>query len=152
MKRALILAAVSATSLLGLVPAAQAELRVSKNQRLAHDPSTFRSKDMTAVAVNPANPNHVVQVNANYLSEDCEGSRSLDGGATWSRADAFAVPPGYGQSCRVSNHLAESMYQTVQFGSGNNVYATYIDPQLAAGGGEQGQAVVVIRSTDGGAN
>ena len=152
MKRALILAAVSATSLLGLATTAQAELRASKNYRLAHDPSTNRIKDMTALAVNPNNANHVVQVDANYLSEDCEGTRSLDGGTTWSRADAFAVPPGYAQSCRISTHLAESMYQTVAFGSGQNVYATYITPQLAAGGGEQGQAVVVVRSTDGGQN
>ena len=158
MKRALILAAVSATSLLGLAPAAQGELRVSKNYRLAHDPSNTRSKDMTALAVNPNNANHVVQVNANYLTEDCEGTRSLDGGTTWTRADAFALPtppagePGYAQSCRISTHLAESMYQTVAFGSGQNVYATYITPQLVAGGGEQGQAVVVVRSTNGGAN
>src|SRR5688500_11167452 len=114
MKRALSLAVVSAVALLGLVPAAQAELRVSKNYRLLSDPATFRSKDMTGVAVNPANPNHVVQVNANYLSEDCEGTRSLDGGTTWSVADPFALPtppagqPGYAQSCRISNHLAES--------------------------------------------
>ena len=158
MKRILILGAVSAMTLLGLVPAAQAELRVSKNYRLAHDPSSFRNKDMTAVAVNPNNANHVVQVNANYHSENCEGSRSLDGGTTWSTADPFALPtppagePGYALSCRISNHLAESMYQTVRFGSGQNVYATYITPQLVAGGGEQGQAVVVVRSTDGGAN
>ena len=143
-------------ALLGLVPAAQAELRVSKNYRLVSDPSAFRFKDMPAIAVNPNNPNHVVQVNANNLTQDCEGTASFDGGTTWSAAQPFALPPtepgtgGWGQSCRVTSHAAEAMYQTVAFGSGQNVYATYITPQLATGGAEQTQAVVVVRSTDGG--
>jgi hypothetical protein len=98
--RLISLAVLAATVvLLGLVPAAQAEVRVSPNYRLASDPSPFRGRDQTALAVNRGNPQHVVQINANYLDLTCESSVSFDGGDTWSAAVALPFPAGLIPSC-----------------------------------------------------
>ena len=143
-----------AIALAGSVPAAQADLRVEKNQRLTADSSPFRGKDQVALAVNPNNPQHIVATNSDYLNEACEASASFDGGATWNEAFSLQPPaPGIGApflpTCRVSDHAGESMFQGVVFGSGQNVYATSITPR-AASGVEQGASGLVYRSTDGG--
>ena len=124
--------------------AAQADVRVGQNYRLTSDPSAFRGKDQAGFAVNPANPQHIVEANANYLSEDCEATASFDGGVTWTEAAPLTPPtPAIGlpflPSCRISNHLGESMFQTVAFGTGMNVYTTAITPRAAVFG-EEGAA------------
>lgn len=148
---AIIAAGVALTS---AVPVAQADVRADKNWRLTASANPFRGNDQIALAVNPANPRHVVATYANYLTEECEGTASFDGGATWSDAFVLTPPaPGIGapflKSCRISNHLGESMFQTVAFGTGNNVYATSITPRTAAFG-EAGSSLIVYKSTDGG--
>jgi len=159
MTRGFRLAVVTAViGLVGLVPGAQADVRVGQNYRLKSDSGPFRGKDQLALAVDPRNPRHIVEVNANYLTENCEGTASFDGGATWS--DHFALRPPTpsageqpfqrGVSCRIGNHLGETMFQTVAFGSGQNVYATSITARIAASGGEQGASALVYKSTDGG--
>jgi putative cell wall-binding protein len=135
-------------------PAAQADLKVAKNFRLPADNSGFRGKDEVGLAVNPANPQHVVATNSDYLDESCEATASFDGGATWSTAFPLQVPtPAIGSpflpSCRVSNHAGESMFQGVTFGSGMNVYAVSITPR-AAGGVEEGASVLLYKSSNGG--
>jgi putative cell wall-binding protein len=140
--------------LLTLLPAAQADVRVGQNYRLNSDSNTFRGKDQVALAVDPSNSQHIVETNANYLTERCEATASFDGGVTWNQA-VDLVPPtpavglGFQPSCRISNHLGESMFQTVAFGSGQNVYATSITPRLAAFG-EEGASTLIYKSTDGG--
>ena len=124
LKRALVLAAVTAVGAsLAVVPGAGAELRVGKNYRLMSDREPFRGKDQVGLAVNPRNPRHIVEVHANYLTEDCEFTASFDGGVTW-RPQGRLVPPHpvggedpFQPTCRVSDHLAEQMYQTVAFGA-----------------------------------
>ncbi|MDQ3146453.1 MAG: glycoside hydrolase, partial [Actinomycetota bacterium] len=148
--------AVAAGSLLvGIVPVAQAELRVGKSYRLASDPAPFRGKDATALVANPSNPQHIVEVNSNYLSQECEYTVSRDGGNTWSTATAFRPPaPGGGEpfvpTCRASDHLADYTFQTVEFGSGDSVYAVFSTPRRTSAGGEQGSSILVAKSTDGG--
>jgi putative cell wall-binding protein len=143
-------------ALVGLVPAAQADLRVGQNYRLASDSNPFRGKDQVALAVDPANRQHIVATNANYLTEDCEATTSFDGGKTWSEAVPLQSPPaGIGlpflPSCRISNHLGESMFQTVAFGSGQSVYAVSITPRSAvSAAGEEGASAIVYKSTNGG--
>ena len=141
-------------ALTGLVPAALADLRVDQNHRLTSDANPFRGKDQLALAVDPSNTRHIVATNANYLTEECEATTSFDGGATWSEASPLASPPaGIGlpflPSCRISNHLGKSMFQTVAFGTGENVYATSITPRSTAGG-EEGAAAILYKSTNGG--
>jgi len=141
-------------ALAGGVPAAQADLRVSQNYRLASDANPFRGSDQVALAVDPSNSQHLVETNANYLSEQCEATTSFDGGVTWS--DAFSLsPPAAGiglpflPSCRISNHAGESMFQSVTFGSGQNVYATSITPRSTTTG-EEGATAIIYKSTNGG--
>ena len=140
--------------LICLVSAAQADVRVGQNYRLTSDPSAFRGKDQAGFAVNPANPQHIVEANANYLTENCEATASFDGGVTWTEAAPLTPPtPAIGMpflpSCRISNHLGESMFQTVAFGSGTNVYTTAITPRSASYG-EEGASALIYKSTDGG--
>ena len=105
--RALVVGAVA----LGVgASAAHADLRVGQNYRLTSDQSQFRGKDEGALAVNPANPRHIVQTNANYLTQSCEGTASFDGGETWIEAFTMQGPTvstgyGYLRSCRVGNLL-----------------------------------------------
>jgi len=151
----LLVAAVAAGLLAGIVPAAQAELRVGENYRLASDPAQFRGKDAVALAVNPNDSQHIVEVNANHLLGECEATVSRDGGSTWSTAAVLRPPaPGVGEpfvpTCRASDHLADFTFQTVVFGSGQNVYAVFSTPRSTASGGEQGSSVLVAKSVDGG--
>src|SRR4051794_23991279 len=84
-------------ALTGLASAAQADLRVSQNYRLASDSNPFRGKDQVALAVDPSNRQHIVATNANYLTEECEATTSFDGGKTWSEAFSLqAHPAGIG--------------------------------------------------------
>ncbi len=144
--RWLSLAVLTATvGLLGLVPAAQAELRVGPNYRLDADSSPFRGQDQTGLAVNPDDPQHVVQVNANYLERTCEGSASFDGGKTWSAAVPLPQPAkpletGFNPSC--------STNQSVEFGSNGNVYAAATASQTAPAFPDS--STLVFRSSNGG--
>jgi RTX calcium-binding nonapeptide repeat (4 copies)/ell wall binding domain 2 (CWB2) len=131
--------------LLGLVPAAQAEVRVSPNYRLDSDSSPFRGRDQTALAVNRSNPQHVVQINANYLDLTCESSVSFNGGDTWSAAVPLPFPsPGTGAPFAPSC----STFQSVEFGSGQNVYTTATAVRTAPDFPDA--STLVFRSTDGG--
>ncbi|MDQ3716886.1 MAG: cell wall-binding repeat-containing protein, partial [Actinomycetota bacterium] len=145
MKRKLSLAAVAATAgALGFTPGAQAEVRVSENFRVTSDANAFRGKDQVALAINPTNAQHIVEVNENKLTQECEGTRSLDGGATWSDAAVLPLPDGglpFAQICRTS--------QTIEFGSGQNVYATSAAPRVSSTG-PQANSTLLYKSTDGG--
>lgn len=142
------LAVLTATvGLLGLLPAAQAELRVGQNYKLDDSKNSFRGEDQTGLAVNPSNPQHVVQVNADYWERTCESSVSFDGGKTWSDAVPLQQPapklllePAFNPSCQTN--------QSVEFGSDGNVYtataASRTEPAFPD------TSVLLFRSTDGG--
>ncbi len=139
--------------LAGLVPAAEAAVKVGKNYRMTSDLNPFRGKDQIGMAVNPNNSNHIVATHANYLTENCEGTASFDGGVTWTPAAVLQPPTaglGFRPSCRISNHLAEHMYQSVAFGTGNTVYAVSGVPKFSAPSVEEGASTMVFKSTDGG--
>ena len=137
----------AAVVLLGLVPAAQAEVRVSPNYRLDSDSNPFRGRDQTALAVNRSNPQHVVQINANYLDLTCESSVSFDGGTTWSAAVPLPFPAAPAGGTAIPSC---STYQSVEFGSGQNVYAAASAANLPPDVPDTG--IVVLKSTDGGLN
>jgi len=141
------LAVLTATvGLLGLVPAAQAELRVGPNYRLNADSNPFRGQDQPGFAVNPDDPQHVVQVNANYLERTCEGSVSRDGGKTWSAAVPLPQPApsieagAFNPSCTTN--------QSVEFGSNGTVYAAATASKSTPAFPDSG--VLVFKSTNGG--
>ena len=141
----------SATAVLGLAPAAQAEVRVSPNYRLAADKAPFRFQDQPGLAVNPNNPNHVVAVNANYLDSDCETSVSTDGGSTWS--PPVSLRPPTGQNFRQWCHNTVGTNQIVEFGTGQNVYTAVSAQRDVPGiGFLEDAAALLYKSTDGGAD
>ncbi|MGH9076537.1 MAG: sialidase family protein, partial [Acidimicrobiales bacterium] len=117
----------------------------------------LRGLDIPAFAVDPANPSHIVLVDENFLTAQCEYHVTFDGGRTWSGgrlttpAD-FAQPP--------CNTFDSGGYahddQSVVFGSGNNVYTTFAShrglqerPETHVIQGE-GDSVMVAHSSDGG--
>lgn len=133
----------AAVLLVGLAPAAHAELRVGENFRLKSDPDPFRQKDALGLAVNPDNRQHIVSIVANYLDLRCEASVSRDGGDTWSPAVGLSPPaatPAFDERC--------NFFQSIEFGSGNNVYAAVtagrVSPALSD------SATLVYKSTNGG--
>jgi hypothetical protein len=147
MMRWISLAVLTATvGILGLVPAAQAEVRVSLNDKLDSDSSPFRGRDQPGLAVNPANPQHVVQINANYLDLTCEGSVSSDGGETWS--DAVPLAPPRPSSLLSPFEPSCSSYQSIEFGSGDNVYATATAGRTGTSFADS--STLVFKSEDGG--
>ncbi len=146
--------AIPALLLTLLVPgAADARLSVSNNYRLQDPAGPGRGKDAVSMAVDPANPKHIVEVNADWDTGVCEHHVSFDGGRHWKGADAFVAPEEFGvRSCSVGPHLAEHMQSGgIAFGSGQNVYATIASPKpKLPEGAEEGKSLMVSVSRDGG--
>src|SRR3954469_14713618 len=132
----LALLAVGAVTLV-LASAAQAEVRVSPNYRLNSDSSPFRGQDQVAFAVSPTNPQHVVEINANYLDSTCEATASFDGGATWSAAFTLPIPGASGQLLAFlkgcTNTVGLSPY--VEFGKDDQTVYTVATSQRQDVGG-----------------
>lgn len=151
-KRRLSLAAIAAAAagVLGFSPSAQAQMRVGENFRVTSDANAVRAKDQVALAINPANAQHIVVVNEDKLNQVCEGTRSLDGGATWSDAVPLPTPAPntgagdlpFGPGCNA--------FQTVEFGNANAVYTIAAAPRVNPDGTTQGNSSLVYKSTDGG--
>ena len=133
--------------------------RVAANARVGtENPDPFRGGDIPGVAADPADPRHIVMVNDNFVTGDCEFRVTFDGGSRWEAGklrapDGFASPP-----CRtLSSGGYPHMNQSVAFGTGQNVYTVFDSPKgpqqvYGAPGFGQGQAdsVLVARSSDGG--
>ena len=146
------LAVLTATvGLLGLVPVAEAEVRVSPNYRLNSDSAPFRGKDQVGLQSNPANPQHVVAVNAEHHDSECEASASFNGGTSWSARFPLTPPAATGNEQPFLKSCATGAYnQSIEFGSGQNVY-TAVTAQRAGAGFAQDPTVLLYRSTNGGA-
>ncbi len=125
--------------------AAPGDVRVGKNYRMQTDRKASRAKDAVGLAVDPKDTKHIVSVNTDWADQECEFHTSFDGGRTWRGGDLQA-PEGFPeQACSSVGHGASAMEQSVEFGSGNNVYTTFASaPDRAA------QSVLVAKSTNGG--
>ena len=149
------LAAITAAAvLLGLLPTAQAEIRVGKNYNLASDSSKFRARDQVGLAVHRTDKQKLVAINANYLDLECEASRSTDGGTTWTEAVPLLPPdPGAGEA---PFNKRCAFHQSVEFGTGDNVYAIVTAARRKVPGGafvpaSPDSAVLIYKSTNAGA-
>jgi len=140
-----VIATIGASSVLPS-SAAPGDARTTRNSRLK--PAEFlRGHDAVGMAVKPGNTNHIVQTNADWVRATCEHGVSFDRGKTWDRG-VLRAPEGFAITCDPLGHGPSSLDQYgVDFGSGNNVYATF-----GASNEGEGQSVVVARSTDGGRN
>ena len=160
---ALALAAVTALTVLTVVPEAGAqtvgELRFGENYRQGDDPPGLRGRDVPGLAVNPADPRHVVSVNVEYLTGECSYKTSFDGGVTWPHAGNFDAPPGWPDPPCFQNFDSGGYAHgnaSVVFGAGQNVYTAFSSHRgpfqrpesgIVAGIGDDS---LVVRSTDGG--
>ena len=153
-KRSTVVALVVASvTLLGLVPAAQAEVRVTPNYKLNTDPSPFRGRDGVGLAASPANPQNVVALHANYLDSTCDISRSTDGGATWTPSLPLTPPgPGAGQQPFVKScTTGAGSSQYVEWGTGQNVYTVITAQRSVVGDAFLADPTVLLyKSTNGG--
>jgi hypothetical protein len=132
--------------------------RVGENTRFQSDNNDpLRGRDMPGLAVNPADPRHVVMIDEDFLTGQCDFHVSFDGGRTWDSGHLtvpsdFADPP-----CRTFDSGGYAHFnKSVVFGSGQNVYTTFAShrgeqqrPESNVVAGE-GDSVIVNRSTDGG--
>jgi hypothetical protein len=132
--------------------------RVSEAIRLqAQNQDPVRGRDDPGLAVDPADPRHVVMVDEDYIAGQCDFHTSLDGGRTWTDGHLtvpsdFADPP-----CRTYDSGGYAHFnKSVVWGTGGNVYATFAShrgdqqrPESGVAAGE-GDSVIVNRSTDGG--
>ena len=132
--------------------------RVSKNTRFQgenNDP--VRGRDIPGMAVDPADPRHVVMIDEDFLAGQCDFHVTFDGGRTWDSGH-LTVPPDYADPpCRTFDSGGYAHYnKSVVFGFGQNVYTTFAShrgeqqrPESRVVAGE-GDSVIVNRSTDGG--
>lgn len=75
--------------------AAQARISVSPNFRMNTPLIPGRGKDSVGMAVDPRNPRHIVEVNADWEVGQCEHHVSFDGGLTWT-GGPFRAPAAFG--------------------------------------------------------
>lgn len=100
---------------------------VTANTRVGSNKVPVRQADIPGVAVDPANPSHIVLVDQNSATGQCEYHVRFDGGATWTGGNLRA-PAGFeNQPC--SGGLDSSGYphmnQSVAFGSNGQVYTVF---------------------------
>src|SRR5688572_27606314 len=85
--RAITALALTAGALAAAAPAAAqapAGPRFGDNYRLVSDNTPGRGRDVPGLAVNPANPDHIVEADINPINLQCDYHVSFDGGETWS--------------------------------------------------------------------
>jgi putative cell wall-binding protein len=148
----------SVLSLIG-APAQGASVpgRVVDNTKFGTSPDPLRGRDIPGLAVDPADPRHVVMIDEDYFSSQCDFHVTYDSGKTWTDGH-LTVPAGFANPpCVTFDSGAAPHYdQSVVFGSGQNVYTTFSShrgiQQLPEGGrvGGEGDSVIVSHSADGG--
>lgn len=132
---------------------------VSQNTRMPTNDAALpvRGRDIPALAVDPADPGHLVMIDEDFLIGQCDFHASFDGGKTWNGGHLsvpadFANPP-----CNTFDSGGYAHFnKSVVFGSGQNVYTTFAShrggqerPESKVVQGE-GDSVLVAKSTDGG--
>lgn len=148
--------------LLALVGPAQGAVppgRVSENTRFqAGNKDPVRGRDIPGLAVNPADPRHVVMITEEFLTGQCDFHTSFDGGRTWESEGRLTVPSDFADPpCRTYDSGGYAHFnKSVVWGTGQNVYTAFAShrgeqqrPEVGVAAGE-GDSVIVNRSTDGG--
>ncbi len=142
----LVAVSVSPGTSAGAAEAVTGRGRISANMPLGNSPPGL-GRDVPGLAVDPANPDHIVEVDEDFLRGQCTFGATFDGGRTWTRGD-LTVPPELVSTadppsppCNAIDSAGNTHFdQSVAFGSGANVYTTF----------SSANAVVVSHSPDGG--
>ncbi|MDQ3869997.1 MAG: glycoside hydrolase, partial [Chloroflexota bacterium] len=139
--------------------------RFGDNFRLISADTPGRGPDTPGLAADPSDPNHIVEVDSNPVTLECDFHASFDGGRTWSgghlRVRNSGEDPPLPTSPCDQNYDSGGYHHFdtgVVFGSGQNVYATvsshrgpFNRPENGlTGDGGDGDDAIVARSTDGG--
>lgn len=132
---------------------------VSANTRVGPaDSDPFRGADIPGVAVDPSDARHLVLLDENFVTGQCEVRVTFDGGSNWETTTlrapaAFVTPPCQQFSSGGYPHVNQS----IAFGSNNQVYAVFdstTGPRQVftnpTNGTGQGDSTLVAKSTDGG--
>ena len=133
--------------------------RVSANTRVGADnKDPFRGADIPGVAVDPADARHLVLLDENFVTGQCEVRVTSDGGSSWDTT-ALRAPAGFvSPPCEQFNSGGyPHVNQSIAFGSNNQVYATFdsttgprqvfTNPSKNQG---QADSTLVAKSSDGG--
>jgi hypothetical protein len=133
--------------------------RVVDNTKFGTSTDPLRGRDIPGLAVDPADPRHIVMIDEDFLAGQCDFHVTYDSGKTWADGHltapaGFANPP-----CFTFDSGGYAHYnQSVVFGSGQNVYTTFsshrgIQQRPESGAdkvGGEGDSVIVNHSGDGG--
>ncbi|HEX3623768.1 MAG TPA: cell wall-binding repeat-containing protein [Acidimicrobiales bacterium] len=131
--------------------------RVVDNTKFGTSTDPLRGRDIPGLAVDPADPNHIVMIDEDFLAGQCDFHVTFDAGKTW-KDGHLTVPTGFADPpCRTFDAGGYAHYnQSVVFGSGQNVYTTFAShrgdqerPETNVVAGE-GDSVIVNHSGDGG--
>ncbi len=153
-RRIIVTGLLAGATLAGVAPGAEAQsaglvLRPGQNQRIgAETAPVLRTAEAPGLAVNPADPRHLVESHVNPRYGQCEYNVSFDGGQSWS-GGTLRAPAKFGvNACTGFNTVNRlRMDGGIAFGSGMNVYIAFDarTPDLG-----EGSTTMVARSTDGG--
>ncbi|MGI8684124.1 MAG: sialidase family protein [Acidimicrobiales bacterium] len=117
----------------------------SENYRLGTSSRAVRGGDVPGLAVDPADPRHIVEVHVDLADQLCEFNVTFDGAGTWT-GGTLTAPAGFTPPCRSPAGSAyPAMDQSVAFGSGQAVYTTFSSIRAP-----EGDSVLIAKSTDGG--
>ncbi|MGH9124276.1 MAG: hypothetical protein ACRDZ8_06055 [Acidimicrobiales bacterium] len=165
--RTSLIPAAAAITLAALLPAAAPPAvsaaagvagHVTLNSRVGTDKVPFRLADIPSVAMDPTNSQHLVLLDENFVTGQCEVHDSVDGGTTWSSTNlrpptGFVSPPCVEFDSSGYPHVNAG----IAFGSNNQVYAVFTSTTgprqvFTAPSKNMGQAdsTLLAKSSDGG--
>jgi hypothetical protein len=131
--------------------------RVVDNTKFSTSPNPLRGDDIPGLAVDPADPRHIVMIDEDYVAGQCDFHVTYDSGKTWADGH-LPLPAGFADPPCVTfdSGAAPHFNQSVVFGSGQNVYTAFathrgvgVLPVAGRIGGE-GDSVILSHSGDGG--
>lgn len=126
--------------------APSAAVRVSANARVAPSSAPLRGPGVPGLAVDPSDPNHIVEVDEDFISGQCQYHVSFDAGRSWA-GGRLSAPAGFESPTCHQFDIGGYAHSdaSVAFGSDQDVYTTFSSQR-----GTSDQSVIVARSSDGG--
>ena len=120
--------------------------RISAQRRVGDDPDPLRGHDVPALAADPADPAHIVEVDEDFVHARCVFQTTFDGGRTWKGGELLPPADFPKPACsRFEGGDYAHVDGSVAWGTGQNVYTTFSWNRPG-----ETDATLVARSTDGG--
>jgi Neuraminidase (sialidase) len=123
-------------------------LRLTTNvQATKEDVDPTRTYSAPYLAVDPANDLHIVGSFIDFRSARCGLIRSLDGGQTWKRMDAFPAPDTF-PFCESTQSGNGIYHAPLAFGRNGTLYYAVMGWDNQDGGGGRGNTSVILARSD----